>query len=78
MGGFRDQLIRVEEERMAQERAIEGLRAVNALLKKFSQDDDLKEDLQKPQVIMVRVQGRQKHILKSRAVFMRLEGGLCD
>lgn len=55
MGVFLDQMIRDTEERMAQERAIEGLRAVNALLKKFSQDDDLKEDLQKPQVIMVRV-----------------------
>jgi hypothetical protein len=71
-------LIGGEEERMAQERAIEGLRAVNALLKKFSQDDDLKEDLQKPQVIMVRVQGCQKHILRSRAVLRRLDSGLCD
>ena len=37
-----------------QKRALEALAGVNALLLKFSKDDDLHDDLKQPQVMMVR------------------------
>lgn len=48
--------MRPAEKEEARRRALEGLSGVNALLKKFSEDEDLRDDLKHPATRVVRME----------------------
>lgn len=54
--------LRSAEKEEARRRALEGLSGVNALLKKFSEDEDLRDDLKHPATRVVRMELR-KHLV---------------